>query len=359
MAIIKAISSKASIGRICNYVLDEKKTPSRLCSGLNLDPLYARDEMELTKKIFHKTGGRTYKHFVQSFHQNEPITAQEAHKIATETVLKSHLFDEFEVLFVTHENEKHLHTHIVVNSVSFIDGHKLNQSPADLRLFKEVSDNVCKEHGLTITEKGKTFEKSVREETTANKSSTYHQLKKAEVGQADSYVQRIALAVMDAAEVSCSKEEFIANLADNRIDTIWRDNRKYITFVDLDRQKAGETKYKVRNKRLTQYYNFDFSKEELEHGFETNTRTAEELALRLQQAEYDRKRDTIERRKSETERRNQEIKRKNRDAQQERLAAARSAENAARKREEEERARLERKRIERERERNRGYDIEI
>lgn len=352
MAIIKAVSSGASIGRICKYVLDEKKTPSRLCSGFHLDPEDARNEMELTKKIFHKTGGRTYKHFVQSFHENEQITAQEAHQIACETVLKSHLFDDFEVLIATHEDRNHLHTHIVVNSVSFEDGHKLNQSPTDLRLFKEVSDNVCKEHGLTITEKGKTFEKSVREETTANKSSTYHQLKKAEAGQADSYVQRIALAVMDAAEVSCSKEEFIANLADNRIDTIWRDNRKYITFVDLDRQKAGETKYKVRNKRLMQYYNIDFSKEGLSHGFETNTRAAEELTHSIARSEE-------RRRNSEVERRNSEAERKDRDAQRERLAAQRSAENATKQRQKEERARQERERIEQERKRSRGYDIEI
>lgn len=275
MAVIKVTSAHTAIGRVCKYVLQEKKIPSGLYCGYNLaDPDNAGEEMEFTKRVFHKTGGRTYKHYIQSFHKNEKVNAQEVFQIARETIERCHLFDDFEVLIATHEDRDHLHTHIVVNSVSYIDGHKFNQSPADLRLFKEVSDNVCKEHGLTITEKGKTFEKSVREETTANKSSTYHQLKKAEAGQADSYVQRIALAVMDAAEVSCSKEEFIANLADNRIDTIWRDNRKYITFVDLDRQKAGETKYKVRNKRLTQYYNFDFSKEELEHGFEINARTA-------------------------------------------------------------------------------------
>lgn len=345
MAIIKAVSSGASIGRICKYVLDEKKTPSRLCSGFHLDPEDARNEMELTKKIFHKTGGRTYKHFIQSFHENEQITAQEAHQIACETVLKSHLFDDFEVLIATHEDRNHLHTHIVVNSVSFEDGHKLNQSPADLRLFKKISDDVCKEHGLSITEKGKTFEKSMREETTANKRNTYYQLKKAEAGKVDSYVQRIALAVLDAAETSCSKEEFIALLADNKIDTIWSDNRKYITFADIERQKAGETKYKVRNKRLMQYYNMDLSKEGLLHEFETNTRTAEELTHSIA--------------RSEERRRNSEAERKDRDAQRERLAAAKRAEDAARKREAEERARQERERIAQERERSRGYDIEI
>ena len=402
MAVIKVTSAHTAIGRVCKYVLQEKKIPSGLYCGYNLaDPDNAGEEMEFTKRVFHKTGGRTYKHYIQSFHKNEKVNAQEVFQIARETIERCHLFDDFEVLIATHEDRDHLHTHIVVNSVSYIDGHKFNQSPTDLRDLKEVSDQICREHGLTIAEKGKTFEHLKREETSADSNNTYRLLQKAEIGKADSYVQRIALAVLDAQEVAGSREEFIAYLADNKIDTIWRDNRKYITFVDLERQQAGEAKCKVRNKRLMQYYNIDLTKERLEHEFETTAReraereeitrtagklanhTEAELAYRaaqeresvteradreaeLRESSAKRGNRTIELRESKArtaataaERGTAESKRADREAERERQDAARRAEDAARKRELEQAAKREREQRERERARSRGYDIEI
>lgn len=388
MAVIKVTSAHTAIGRVCKYVLQEQKIPSGLYCGYNLaDPNNAGEEMEFTKRVFRKTGGRTYKHYIQSFHRDEKVNAQEVYQIARETVEKCHLFDDFEVLVATHEDRDHLHTHIVVNSVSYVDGHKFNQSPTDLRDLKEVSDQICREHGLTIAEKGKTFEHLEREETSADNNSTYRLLQKAEIGKADSYVQRIALAVLDAQEIAGSREEFTAYLADNRIDTIWRDNRKYITFIDLERQQAGEAKCKIRNKRLMQYYNIDLTKERLEHEFEKNareraeseeiTRTAGELAataeaelayraaqeqesgteradraVELRESSAKRGNRDAELRESDArtavtagERRTAEAERANRDAERQRQDAARCAEAEERKREleraaEEERSRL-------------------
>lgn len=64
----------------------------------------------------------------------------------------------------------------------------------------------------------------------------------------------------------------------------WSDNRKYITFTDEVRQAQGDTKCKIRNNKLEKYYNIDFSKEELERGFEVNARrnkTIEEARKQL------------------------------------------------------------------------------
>ena len=72
MAVIKAVSSKASINSAIDYVSKGEKTESRLLSGYNLTSAdTAKDEMQVTKMIWKKTGGRTYKHFVQSFAPDE------------------------------------------------------------------------------------------------------------------------------------------------------------------------------------------------------------------------------------------------------------------------------------------------
>ena len=84
MAVIKAVSSKAGIGQALDYVTKEEKTEDKLVSGLHCEPDTVKDEMQATKELWGKTGGRTYKHFVQSYHEDEHITPEQAHKNAVE-----------------------------------------------------------------------------------------------------------------------------------------------------------------------------------------------------------------------------------------------------------------------------------
>ena len=74
MAVIKAVSSKAGIGQALDYVTKEEKTEDKLVSGLHCEPDTVKDEMQATKELWGKTGGRTYKHFVHSYHEDEHIT---------------------------------------------------------------------------------------------------------------------------------------------------------------------------------------------------------------------------------------------------------------------------------------------
>ena len=74
MAVIKAVSSHAGIKRALDYVMKDEKTERRLLDGFNCNPDSVKEEMQLTKQLYRKTGGRTYKHFVQSFAPEEEIT---------------------------------------------------------------------------------------------------------------------------------------------------------------------------------------------------------------------------------------------------------------------------------------------
>lgn len=76
MAVIKAVSSKAGIGQALDYVTKEEKTEDKLVSGLHCEPDTVKDEMQATKELWGKTGGRTYKHFVHSYHEDEHITPE-------------------------------------------------------------------------------------------------------------------------------------------------------------------------------------------------------------------------------------------------------------------------------------------
>ena len=293
MAVIKAVSSKAGIGQAIDYVTKEEKTEEKLVSGLHCEAETAKEEMQATKELWEKTGGRTYKHFVQSYHKDEKITPEQAHRNALQLAENTPAWKGFEVLVATHKDKDHIHTHFIVNSVNFEDGHKLQWSSADLQELKERCNAQSREQGLHVSEKGKTFEGAEREETVAWKKETYQLLKQAEQGKVKSYVQDIALAVLDCKEATSSREEFIRMMGEKGYGVDWQDKHKYITYTDLAREQEGEKACKIRDNKLEKYYNMGFGKEELEHEFERNARTAEaeqskRAASRVKPAEPDR-----------------------------------------------------------------------
>ena len=293
MAVIKVVSSKAGIGQAIDYVTKEEKTEEKLVSGLHCEAETAKEEMQATKELWEKTGGRTYKHFVQSYHKDEKITPEQAHRNALQLAENTPAWKGFEVLVATHKDKDHIHTHFIVNSVNFEDGHKLQWSSADLQELKERCNAQSREQGLHVPEKGKTFEGTEREETVAWKKETYQLLKQAEQGKVKSYVQDIALAVLDCKEATSSREEFIRMMGEKGYGVDWQDKHKYITYTDLAREQEGEKACKIRDNKLEKYYNMGFGKEELEHEFERNARTAEaeqskRAASRVKPAEPDR-----------------------------------------------------------------------
>ena len=251
MAVIKAVSSKAGIGHAIDYVTKKEKTEEKLVSGLHCEPETVKEEMQATKELWGKTDGRTYKHYVQSYHEDEEITPEQAHKNAVELAEHTKAWKGHEVLIATHIDKGHIHTHFIVNSVNYENGHKLQWSKHDLKDLKERCNEQSWEQGLHVPEKGKTFAGEVREETVAWSKDTYQLLKQAEQGKVKSYVQDIALAVLDCKETATSRETFIRLMNERGYGVDWQDSHKYITYTDLagNRQekrlvKSGITSWK-------------------------------------------------------------------------------------------------------------------
>ena len=250
MAVIKAVNSKAPIGTVIDYVEKKEKTDMMLMSGKDVSPETAKDEMQLTKELYGKTGGRTYKHFIQSFAPGEDITPQQAHEIACEFANRCDLLKDYEVLIVTHQDREHVHTHFVVNSVSMKYGHKFQMSAKDLQDMKDLSDSICRDHELSITEKGKTFEGKRRTEITAWTKEKYRLLT-GEDKKVKPYVRTIGQAVKESADVASTNVPVKKEINDRGIKTDWQDRHKHITFTDQDGNK-------VRYKNVSQTFNMPF-----------------------------------------------------------------------------------------------------
>lgn len=262
MAIIKAVkNSHSGIKQIVDYITQEKKTNGKtLCAGYNCHIDTAILEMMATKELYQKTGGRTYKHFIQSFPPDEKITPEQAHEIAREFTESCPLFAGFEVAYATHCDRWHIHNHFVINSVSFSDGHKFQMKKSDLKDMKKLNDGICLEHGLSVCGAGK---KADSRAVTAYDMAKYQLLQKAGEGKARAYVAETAAAVLDAMGKTTSKEEFIAEMNKKGYAVVWKKSRKYIVFTNPDGKK-------VRNSNLQKTYHMAVGKDELLALFKKN-----------------------------------------------------------------------------------------
>lgn len=278
MSILKAVNVKigrnASLNGIINYVLQPKKTEEQLTTGFCCDVPKALETFMDTKQCFGKHKGRQYYHFVQSFPPNENITAKQAHEAAVKFAEKCKKFWGFEMIIVTHKDRDYLHTHFVMNSVSFIDGHKFHITKKELAVMKELQNQICIELGYSAApEKGFDMFGKKRKTVTAYNSKTYKTLQKASSNQIDSYLKNCEEAILKSIKMAKTKEQFIQLMHAQGFETAWNDNKKHITFTDVKRKAAGESKCKVRLNKLAQYFPTlkDFkTKEELEYGIERN-----------------------------------------------------------------------------------------
>lgn len=253
MAVIKAINSRASIAKAIKYITKDEKTEKKLISGIECSPQSAIEQMKTTKAVWDKTEGRQYAHFIQSFPPNEKITPEQAHEIAVE--LSEKQFKEYEVLIATHKDKKHIHSHIIVNTVNYNNGRKLHRSAHDLANMKEQSDELCRERGFSIAHENN--------EVVAYTNDKYKVLEKAFTGDYESYLVNMVNAVDSAKKKATSREDFILELKQQGIETKWKDTRKHITFQDRDGNK-------VRDTNLEKTFKGGFGKEQLENEFQRN-----------------------------------------------------------------------------------------
>lgn len=160
MAQTKIWPVKSHLPRAIRYILNPAKTQEgKLVSGVNLfippnDWQTPANQMVSTKLRFGKQGGRLAYHLEQSFKPGE-VTPEVAHQIGVE--LAKELFGEkFEAVVATHTDKEHIHSHIILNSVSFVDGHKFHQPNAMYYdRIRKLSDQLCARYGLSIIKEAK------------------------------------------------------------------------------------------------------------------------------------------------------------------------------------------------------------
>lgn len=262
MAIIKAAQSGASLKRIINYVTQPKKTEEHLMAGIDCDPQNTYDDMMLTKELFHKTNGRQYKHFIYSFPPGEAITPEQVLENAQRLVTETPALQGYQALIAVHQDRKHIHAHIVVNSVHTETGYKLQWSKQDLADLKERCNTLSQAQGLSVPEKGP--------DITAWNMPKQQALSKALAGQYQSYYLEMADAISTCQSQSVSRTDFVRLMDEKGIQVTWTDKRKHITFADAEG-------HKVRDSNFEKTLKIPCSKDSLEAHFAENAKNVQAL----------------------------------------------------------------------------------
>lgn len=146
-----------------NYIMDEKKAEIVSSYALDDSRPYA-EQFKETAELYGKGDKfeeRKYYHFKQSFAPGE-ITPGEAHKLAEEMVQKA--FPNFECVIATHTDKEHIHSHIIVNAVSFEDGKKMNLRNHEYGQLKDLSNTISQEHGYSVLEWRKPSQERITQE---------------------------------------------------------------------------------------------------------------------------------------------------------------------------------------------------
>ena len=235
MATFTAIKNRGggrgALAGVLWYTQQKEKTlweGQRLVTGRNCTAQSALSEMQLTKERYRKTDGRQYYHFVQSFSEQDNLTPQEVHAIGLELAQRE--FPDFEVLVATHIDTDHLHNHLVVNSVSFQDGHKLHQSAADLQAHRQANDKICIAHGLEILPPPQKQVKQKRMNTREYRSAA----------KGESWKFRLMNAIDQCMRYASTKEEFISLMESEGYQVRWADSRKNITYTTPQGMKCRD-----------------------------------------------------------------------------------------------------------------------
>ena len=239
---------RGALGGVLRYTQQDEKTlweEQRLVTGWNCTAPSVLSEMQLTKERYRKTDGRQYYHFVQSFAETDDLTPQEAHAIALELVQRE--FPDFEVLVATHIDTDHLHSHLVVNSVSFQDGRKLHQSATDLQAHRIANDELCAALGLEILPPPQKQVKQKRMGAREYRSAA----------KGESWKFRLMNTIDQCMRYASTKEEFIALMKSEGYEVRWTDSRKNITYTTPKGMKC-------RDDRL---HDGKYTKEVMEHEF--------------------------------------------------------------------------------------------
>lgn len=155
-------SSNIHLYKSLEYILNPEKTSAGLYAGAFgcvPDAKLAFRKMMLTKELYGKTDKRQAYHFAISLKPGEGN--EEIMLKITEEFIEKYFNGEYEIVYAVHNNSDKIHSHIIFNSVNFVNGKKYRYENGDwAKEIQPIINELCEKYNLSTIDLNEQKEKN-------------------------------------------------------------------------------------------------------------------------------------------------------------------------------------------------------
>lgn len=159
MAYTRIHAVKATVQKALKYICNPEKTDGQIlidsfACGIETAHYDFMDALSKSSGV----GDKQAFHLIQSFAPGE-VDFDTAHQVGIELADKL-LENKYSYIIATHIDKEHCHNHIIFCAVDNVEHKKYNDCKRTYRHIRNLSDELCREHGLSVIipleQKGKT-----------------------------------------------------------------------------------------------------------------------------------------------------------------------------------------------------------
>ena len=233
MAYTKIHAIKATVDKAIDYICNPDKTDEQIyVSSYACAPETAAIDFKYTLDHCRENSPNKAYHLIQAFAPGE-VSYEEAHRIGKELTDKV-LEGKYSYVLTTHIDKGHIHNQIIFCATDNIEHNKYHDCKQSYYHIRKLSDELCKEHNLSIIIPGGERGKKYKEWQSEQNGSTWKTQLRRDINfctkSASTYEDFLLL--MRAKGYEIKGESFEESAA------------KYISFRPLDKERfvRGSTK---------------------------------------------------------------------------------------------------------------------
>ncbi len=226
MAYTKIHAVTATVNKAVDYICNPSKTDEGiLISSYGCSPETAAYDFKFALSKTRQSNPNKAYHLIQSFLPGE-VSYKEAHQIGVELADKL-LEGKYSYVVTTHIDKGHVHNHIIFCAADNINHAKYHDCKKSYYNIRSLSDDLCREHKLSIITPGEKRGKTYREWQAGKSGSAWKEQLKSDIGEA----------IKNAATYEDCIELIRAKGYEIKGADFGEKTHKFISFRPLDRER--------------------------------------------------------------------------------------------------------------------------
>lgn len=226
MAYTKIHAITATVNKAVDYICNPAKTDEGiLISSYGCSPETAAYDFKFALSKTSQSDPNKAYHLIQSFLPGE-VSYKEAHQIGVELANKL-LEGKYSYVVTTHIDKGHVHNHIIFCAADNVNHEKYHDCKKTYYNIRSLSDDLCREHELSIITPGEKRGKTYKEWQANKNGSAWKEQLKADIDEA----------IKSAATYEDCIELIRAKGYEVKGEDFGEKAHKFISFRPLDRER--------------------------------------------------------------------------------------------------------------------------